>query len=159
MRIRKEISKWNYRIMFKLIFVFAIVLNGFYFLLFYRDQELKQLNISNWVMFGFFYPVLLGSILNNNFRTATLFINDYQSITGFREKLNTKIQNENLAMESDSENQSIYLPTGWLDRMFNSWWGAEKVTVTWGSEITVQGSARKVSILEDILTWNKDFKK
>jgi hypothetical protein len=87
-----------------------------------------------------------------------LYINDYETITDFREKLKLKILAENMELESDDSERTIYKPKNWLFKIFNAWQGSEKLSVGWGTEIVIEGSLKKITIIEDVLTWNKDFK-
>ena len=104
------------------------------------------------------YPVLLSAILNNGFRQGILYINDHEAIADFNNKLKSKILAENMETESDDSARTIYKPKNWLYKIFNAWQGSEKLSVSWGTEIVIEGSLKKITTLEDILTSNKDFK-
>lgn len=157
MRIRKEISKWSVKTFLKLAGILLVIFNLFIFLSAYIDHTVADVNDSFVWMAGVFYPLLLASIATTGFRTGTLYINDYQAIPDFKEKLNAKIVKENMVIESETENQTMYKPGGGYFSLFNAWGGTEKLTANWGEEIILSGSLRKVTALEDILTWNKDF--
>jgi hypothetical protein len=139
--------------------LFLVVFNGFYFLLVYLNDSFDQVNYVNQMVLLVIQPFFLSSILTLNFRTCTLYINDYHTITDFAQKLNSKIIKENMRVESDSEQKTVYYPETRFSKLFNHWRGAEKVTVTWGEELSVHGSGKKISDLEDFLMWNKDFKR
>jgi hypothetical protein len=134
-----------------------VLFNLFIFLAAYIDHNITDLNRSFVWMAGLFYPLLLASIATTGFRTGNLYINDYQVIPDFKEKLKSKIEKENMVIDSETENQTLYKPRGGYFSLFNAWGGTEKLTATWGEEIVLSGSLRKVTALEDILTWNKDF--
>lgn len=157
MRIRKEISKWSVKTFLKVAGLLLVLFNLFIFLAAYIDHNITDLNRSFVWMAGLFYPLLLASIATTGFRTGTLYINDYQVIPDFKEKLKSKIEKENMVIDSETENQTLYKPRGGYFSLFNAWGGTEKLTATWGEEIVLSGSLRKVTALEDILTWNKDF--
>lgn len=157
MRIRKEISKWSVKTFLKVAGLLLVLFNLFIFLAAYIDHNITDLNRSFVWMAGLFYPLLLASIATTGFRTGNLHINDYQAIPDFKEKLKSKIEKENMIIESETENQTLYKPRGGYFSLFNAWGGTEKLTANWGEEIVLSGSLRKVTALEDILTWNKDF--
>lgn len=157
MRIRKEISRWSVKTFLKVAGLLLVLFNLFIFLAAYIDHNITDLNRSFVWMAGLFYPLLLASIATTGFRTGNLYINDYQVIPDFKEKLKSKIEKENMVIDSETENQTLYKPRGGYFSLFNAWGGTEKLTATWGEEIVLSGSLRKVTALEDILTWNKDF--
>lgn len=157
MRIRKEISKWSVKTFLKVAGLLLVLFNLFIFLAAYIDHNITDLNRSFVWMAGLFYPLLLASIATTGFRTGTLYINDYQVIPDFKEKLKSKIEKENMVIDSETENQTLYKPRGGYFSLFNAWGGTEKLTANWSEEIVLSGSLRKVTALEDILTWNKDF--
>jgi hypothetical protein len=158
MRIRKEITKWNIKMFAKVTFALLVLFNSFYLSAATMDQSIEDINPWNWLMMCVLYPILLSAILNNGFRKGILYINDYEAIIDFTSKLKAKILIENMEIESDDSRQTIYKPKNWFFRIFNSWQGSEKLIITWGDEIVIDGSLKKVTVLEDILTWNKDFK-
>lgn len=158
MRIRKEISKWSVKTFLKVAGLLLVLFNLFIFLAAYIDHNITDLNRGFVWMAGLFYPLLLASIATTGFRTGTLYINDYQAIPDFKEKLKSKIEKENMIIESETENQTLYKPRGGYFSLFNAWGGTEKLTANWGEEIVLSGSLRKVTVLEDILTWNNEFK-
>jgi hypothetical protein len=158
MRIRKEITKWNITMFAKVTFVLLVLFNFFYLAAAYMDQSIADINPWNWLMMCVLYPILLSAILNNGFRKGILYINDHEAIADFTNKLKSKILTENMEVESDDSVRTIYKPKNWLYKIFNAWQGSEKLYVSWGTEIVVAGSLKKVNTLEEILTWNKDFK-
>jgi hypothetical protein len=158
MRIRKEIEKWNIVLFLKLSVILLVIFNFFYLFSAYLDNALTDINITNWIILSVFYPVFFASLLTNGFRKGTLFINDYSTISEFTSKIKSKILSENFELELETETKSVYKPIHWYYKLFNGWKGSEKLVVTWGNEIVVYGSLRKISNLEDIVTWNADFK-
>lgn len=158
MRLRKEISKWSVKTFLKLAGILLVIFFGFYLITAWIDGALNDMNLQYILFFCVCYPALLASILTNGFRTGTLYVNDYQSIPDFQKKLKLKILHENMTIESETAEQTVYKPGKGFFSLFNAWKGSEKITATWGEEIVLSGSLRKVSALEDILTWNKDFK-
>jgi len=159
MRIRKEISKWSFKTFAILATILLIIFNLFTLVTAYMDKALNDVNLTHFWVMSVSYPILLASILTTGFRTGSLYINDFSRITDFQSKLKAKILLESMVIESESENQTHYRPTHWFTKLFNSWSGAEKLSVQWGEEVIIRGSLKRVSNLEDILTWNKDFKK
>lgn len=88
----------------------------------------------------------------------TLFINDFQNIDSFEDKLNTSILNKGMSTNQRGDNIAHYVATGWFYKLFNNWDGTETVRVKWGNEVVIEGSSRIVSQVEDSLTWNRVFK-
>ncbi len=158
MRIRKEISKWSIKTFLKLAGILLVLFNLFTFLTAYMDHSVWDVSVGFILMAGIFYPLLLASIATTGFRTGTLYINDYQALPNFKEKLKSRIEKENMVIESETDGQTMYKPKGGYYSFFNAWGSTEKLTATWGDEIVLNGSLRKVTVLEDVLTWNKDFK-
>lgn len=158
MRIRKEISKWSVKTFLKLAGILLVVFNLFIFLSAYMDHSITDVNQSFVWMSGVFYPLLLASIATTGFRTGTLYINDYQAIPDFKEKLKAKIKQENMTVVSETTDQTVYKPGGGYFSLLKAWGGTEMLTATWCEEIVLSGSLRKITVLEDILTWNKEFK-
>lgn len=158
MRIRKEISKWSIKTFLKLAGLLLVIFNLFTLLAAYMDHTVWDVSLNFTLFAGLFYPLMLASILTTSFRTATLYINDYQSMADFKEKLKSKIDKENMAIESETDGRTIYKPRDGYYSLFNAWSGTEKLTATWGDEIVLSGSLRKVTVLEDVLTWNKEFR-
>jgi hypothetical protein len=142
----------------KVTFVLLVLFNFFYLAAAYMDQSIADINPWNWLMMCLLYPTFLSVILNNGFRKGVLFINDHEAITDFTSKLKSKILTENMEVETDDPTRTIYKPKNWFFKIFNAWQGSEKLTANWGTEIVVEGSLKKITMLEDILTWNKDFK-
>ncbi|MBX2955535.1 MAG: hypothetical protein KF846_05235 [Cyclobacteriaceae bacterium] len=158
MRIRKEISKWSIKTFLKLAGLLLVIFNLFTLLAAYMDHSIWDVSLSFTLVAGVFYPVLLASILTTGFRTGTLYINDYQAMVDFQEKLKSKIEKENMVIESEMDNHAVYRPRGGYYSLFNAWGGTEKLTATWDDEIVLSGSLRKVTVVEDVLTWNKEFR-
>lgn len=158
MRIRKEISKWSIKTFLKLAGILLVLFNLFIFLTAYLDHSVWDVSLSFILMAGLFYPLLLASIAATVFRAGTLYINDYHTLPDFKEKLKSKIEKENMVIESEMNSQTMYKPKGGYYSFFDAWGGTEKLTATWADEIILSGSLRKVTVLEDVLTWNKDFK-
>ncbi|MBX2913701.1 MAG: hypothetical protein KF856_00380 [Cyclobacteriaceae bacterium] len=113
--------------------------------------------LGNFVL-GFLQPVLLASVFSFTSRKILLFINDYQNIESFKDKLNQQVLNKGVRADVITDTQSRFVATGWFYRLFNYWGGAETVTVQWGDEVIVSGSSRIVSQVEDSLTWNPAFR-
>lgn len=159
MRIRKEIGPWNFKLFFKIALISFAILNGFIVLLNFLDgQSLFQYSSSNW-MFGLFQPIMLAVIFTNASRRMFLFVNDFQNLESFEEKLNTAILSHGTKIDSSTKSTtSRYVATNWFYRLFNFWGGLETVRVHWGDEIVIEGSQRIVSQIEDSLTWNATFK-
>lgn len=158
MRIRKEISKWSVKTFLKLAGILLLIFNGFYLITAWLDGALDQMNTQYILMFCVFYPVLLALFLTSGFRTSAIFINDYENIPDFKKLLDKKIVEENMIPESHTPDQTLYKPGNSFYKLFNAWGGSEKLTASWGKEIVISGSLRKVSALEDGVRWSEDFK-
>lgn len=63
-----------------------------------------------------------------------------------------------MVLHSETTEQSHYFPKSIFYRAFNNWFHTEEVKVFWGDEIIISGSMRKLNVVEDAFTWNKDFK-
>jgi len=159
MRIRKEISKWSFKTFMKLAIILLLIFNAFTLLSAYLDNSISDMNQTHYWVMSVSYPILLATILTNGFRSGALFINDFNKIPDFQTKLKNKILKENMAVEVENENQITFKPTHWFTKLFQDWSGSEKLSVHFGEEVVLRGSLKRISNLEDILTWNKDFKK
>lgn len=160
MRIRKDISPWNFKVFFIMLGVLLFIYNIFYLLAGYFDGEnffSNQGAVLSWVLMGLINPLIMSSLITSSFRTTQLYINDYQQIPDFATKLDKKIQAENMTL-IETGTRHVYRPNNWFYKLFNSWSGSENVVVTWGDEVLISGSLRKVSAVEDVLTWNADFR-
>lgn len=157
MRIRKEISSWDGKMFFRLTLILFIILNGL--LIFINTMSGQPLFGSqyNWVL-GLLQPILLASVFTATTRKISLFVNDYQNIESFEDKLNKNILSQGTSADQTTENTTRYVATNWFYKLFNYWGGVETVTVTWGNEIVLEGSSRIISQIEDSLTWNAVFK-
>jgi hypothetical protein len=111
----------------------------------------------NWVL-GLLQPILLASVFTATTRKISLFVNDYQNIESFEDKLNKNILSQGTSVDQTTKNTSRYVATSWFYKLFNYWGGVETVTVTWGNEIVLEGSSRIISQVEDSLTWNAMFR-
>ncbi|MBX2895547.1 MAG: hypothetical protein KF763_08890 [Cyclobacteriaceae bacterium] len=158
MRIRKEIAPLQFKIFIRSVLLLLLALNGFIVLLnFLSGKALLEYSLSNWVLGGL-QPILLASVFTYTGRKVLLFVNDYQNIESFKDKLNQQILNKGVRADVTTDTQSRFVATGWFYKLFNYWNGVETVTVQWGNEIIVSGSSRIVSQVEDSLTWNPDFR-
>ena len=158
MRIRKEISPFNTRLFMQAVAILLVLLNGLILVLnLLSGRSFLEYTASNWTL-GLLQPVLLASVFAYHARKVTIFINDYQSIESFTEKLNKVLLDNGVKPERTTNNTTSYIPTGWLYRLFNYWSRTEVVQVYWGDEMIVEGSARLVTQVEDSLTWNAMFR-
>ncbi|MBX2966075.1 MAG: hypothetical protein KF845_08010 [Cyclobacteriaceae bacterium] len=158
MRIRKETSKWSVKTFLKIAVILLIIFNTFYLLTAWLDNALNQMNTNYILMFCILYPVLLAAIGSTSYRTGTLYINDYEAVTDFRKLLEELIRKENMVIETETPDETLYRPVNRFFNLFNAWGGSEKLRASWKKEIVLSGSIRKISAIEDILTWNKTFK-
>lgn len=157
MRIRKEISPWNSKMFIRSALILFVILNGFIVLLNALSGQSLFGSQYNWVL-GLMQPILLASVFTYTSRKICLYVNDYQNIDSFREKLDQNILSQGTTADQTTVNTSRYVGTGWFYKLFNYWGGVEAVTVTWGNEIVLEGSSRIISQVEDSLTWNAAFK-
>jgi len=157
MRIRKEISSWDGKLLIRSALILFVILNGFMVLLNALSGQSLFGSQYNWVL-GLMQPILLASVFTYTSRKICLYVNDYQNIDSFREKLDQNILSQGTTADQTTENNSRYVGTGWFYKLFHYWGGVETVTVTWGNEIVLEGSSRIISQVEDSLTWNAAFK-
>ncbi|MBX2899040.1 MAG: hypothetical protein KF775_05305 [Cyclobacteriaceae bacterium] len=158
MRIRKEVANWNIKLFIKTTLILLVVLNGLLFFINYLSGRPPfEYFMVSWVV-AFLQPVLLASVFAYNARKVLLFVNDYQPIDSFREKLNTVILGNGTQIESADATQTTYIATGWFYRLFSLWGRTEVVRVQWGNQVVVEGQGRLISQIEDSLTWNKMFR-
>jgi hypothetical protein len=158
MRIRKQISPWNVKMFLPIALFVFLLFNALILFLNYLDAKPLLSFSFNWIFSGLVNPFLIASIFTNTFRRTTLFINDYQNIEAFADKLKKSILDKGVAERSSTDTVATYAATGWFYKLFNNWDGSETVTVKWGDEVIIQGSSRIVSQIEDSLTWNAAFK-
>lgn len=156
MRIRKEISPWSGKMFIRLALILFVLLNAVIILLNLSTGK-SSFESYNWVL-GLMQPVLLASVFTYHSRKTSLFVNDYQNIDAFGDKLNKNILSQGTTAEQSNETSSHYTATGWFYKLFNHWGGVETVFVQWGDEIVITGSSRIVSQVQDSLTWNTAFK-
>ncbi len=156
MRIRKEISPWNGKMFTRLALILFLILNGFIVLFNTLNGQALFGSQYNWVL-GLLQPILLASVFTYHGRKISLFVNDYQNIDSFGEKLDKNILSQGTTAVQTTENTTRYVATGWFYKLFNNWGGVETVTVHWGREVVIEGSSRIISQVEDSLTWNAAF--
>jgi len=158
MRIRKEIAPLNSK-MFSYIALIVFVLYSSLMLVAKALDGDPLFAISySWIFSCLIQPVIIGYVFSNASRKLTLFVNDYQNIESFKDKLTQHFLNKGVRADQISETQSRFVATGWFYRLFNYWNGVETVSVHWGNEVVIEGSSRIVSQVEDSLTWNAAFK-
>ncbi len=108
---------------------------------------------------GLFYPLLLSSITATASRNSTITLGDFETIPDFRKKL-LSIATDGFAIIKDEPEITMLKPKSWFYKTFYSWTGSENISIRWtDEEVIIHGSQRKVSSIEDSLTWNKIFKK
>lgn len=156
MRIRKEISPWDGKMFFRLVLILVVILNGLIVLIHWLNGQPLLGSQYNWVL-GLLQPILLASVFTYHGRKISLFINDFQNIDSFREKLDKNIMSQGTSAHLTSDTSSHYVATGWFYRLFHYWGGVETVKVHWGSEVVIEGSSRIISQVEDSLAWNAAF--
>jgi len=161
MRLRKHISNWSIKTFLKIFGFLFLFFNVFYVLAGYVDHKAffnNQEFLFNWLLMGLAYPIFLSLIATTGFRSSTLIIGDFQSNAEFREKL-IAVAIKGYAVIKDSPEETILTSTFWFFKAFNAWRGSENITIRWGPpEITIHGSQRKISSVEDALNWSPQFK-
>jgi hypothetical protein len=158
MRIRKEISPWNGKMFIRITLIVFVIYNGLMLLAKTLDGDALFSLSYTWLFNCIIQPLVFASIFTNASRKMTLFINDFQNIDSFEDKLNTNILNKGMSANQGDDNTAHYVATGWFYKLFNHWDRTETVSVKWGNEVVIKGSSRIVSQVEDSLTWNKAFK-
>lgn len=108
MRIRKEIASWNGKRFIRIALVLFVLLNAVIVLLQLLTGR-PLFDSYNWVL-GVMQPVLLASIFTYSSREATLFINDYQNIESFQDKLNKSITEKGMARQSSTGSLAYFAP-------------------------------------------------
>ena len=161
MRIRKEVEKWSAALFLKLLLVLGILYNTFFLLAGYADggdSLFEPERILFWALNGLLMPLMLSLTLSFSIRNASLFINDFQSITNFQEKLVRHISTGGFTVHQKTTEAIHFIPTSWYYKILKSWFGTENLKLTIGQEIILTGPLKKIATFEDILTWNEDFK-
>lgn len=161
MRTKTQQEKFNWKallltyVLFLIIFVLLKVCVSFF-------NPIKQIDLfwfleqSYWLII---YPMLMASILINNFRKASITIGDFHSIPDFSSKLLQHLEKNKIERVMSTEAEIQYLPTAKFRRLFKNWFDAERLTVSFSPEmIHVTGPVYRISQLDDTLKWNKDFK-
>lgn len=160
MRIRKEIEKWNWRTFAKIFALFFIIYNTFIWLGAWVDQDafIEGSKLLFWVINGVALPLMLALTVSYTTRGGTLFINDFKHIPSFKEKLHWHITKNSFVDVAIEPERWEFKPRSAFYRMMKSWFNSENLVVEVGEEIVVKGPLRKIGSLEDVLTWNADFK-
>ncbi|MCE7862221.1 MAG: hypothetical protein DYG99_01635 [Bacteroidetes bacterium CHB5] len=158
MRIRRETAPLNWKMFVRITLIVFIIFSGLMMVAKALDDE-PLFSISySWVFSCILQPLILGYVYSSASRRLILYVNDYQHIDSFKEKLNQNILNKGVQAERITETESQFVATGWFYKLFNRWNGNETITVQWGDEVVITGSSRIVSQVEDSLTWNPAFK-
>ena len=142
----------------RLTLIVFVIYNGLMLLARTLDGDALFSLSYTWIFNCIIQPLVFASIFTNASRKMTLFINDFQNIDSFEDKLNTSILNKETRANQRDDNTTHYAATGLFFSLFNNWDGTETVSVKWGNEVVIEGSSRIVSQVEDSLTWNKVFK-
>lgn len=161
MRIRKEVSPWNIKPFLIMTSALLIIYNVFFLFSGYFNKD-DFFTFGNafwsWLLLAIANPLILSALITSSFRVATLYVNDYQNIPDFKGKLDKHIQSENMKVIHNEPTLTVYTPKHWFYGMFKAWHGSENLAVHWKEEVVITGALRKVSVMEDKFTWNKDFK-
>ncbi len=124
----------------------------------YKDPFNNRDFLYRWLTMGVFYPLLLSAITTTSSRSLTITLDDFQTIPDFRKKL-LSIATDGFAIIKDEPTLTELKPTSWFYKTLYFWTRSENVTIRWtDDEVVIDGSQRKVSTIEDSLTWNKMFK-
>jgi hypothetical protein len=158
MRVRKEVSPWNVKMFIRLTLIVFVIYNGLMLLAKMLDGDSLFSLSYTWIFNCIIQPLVFASIFTNASRKMTLFINDFQNIDSFEDKLNTNILSKGMNARERADTTSRYVATGWFYKLFNHWDETETVSVKWGNEVVIEGSSRIISQVEDSLTWNPTFK-
>lgn len=158
MRIRKEVAPPNSRMFMGIALIVFVVYSILILLAKVLDGEPLFTISYTWVFTCLIQPLILGYVFSNASRKLTLFVNDYQNIDSFKDRLNQHVLNKGVRADLITETRSLFVATGWFYQLFNHWRGVETVTIDWGDEIVIAGSSRIVSQIEDSLIWNPAFK-
>lgn len=160
MQIRKEIEKWKWKTFMLLLVLFLILYNGFILLSALTDDDpsYQGSQLSFWLLNGMLLPLILSIAITYTIRNATLYISDIGAIQDFTLKLKQHILKKGFIVNRESQKEIHFKPSSWFYRMMRSWFGTEDLKVKYANEITVEGPLRKITEIEDVLTWNQDFK-
>lgn len=152
MRIRKESGPWSWSTFWKYFGITAAIFSIFVVI----DLADHHVSFVTWA-YLVIYPTLFGSMYTHNSRASMLFVNDYQHIGSFEEVLTDKLKREGYGV-IQSGDHTVFFPTRGLRKFSQRWFGSEEISVRWGSEIVISGSAQRLSWVEDVLTWNPAFR-
>jgi hypothetical protein len=160
MQIRKQIEKWRWKTFMLLFALFLILYNGFILLsaLVDDDPSYQGSRVSFWLLNGILLPLILSIAITFTVRNAMLYISDIHTIQDFTPKLKQHILKKGFTLYRESPQEIHFRPSSVFYRMLRSWFGTEDLKVTSADEIVVEGPVRKISEIEDVLTWNQDFK-
>jgi hypothetical protein len=153
MRIRKETTALNWAYFLK---VFGIVAAVYSLVLLLDYVGGNGIRISTWINLAL-YPAMFGSMYAYSQRQVKLLVNDYQNIPEFRANLLRKLEKEGFRLEHQDD-ETVAYPSSGFRKFIQRWFGSEEITITWGNETTISGSLNRISWVEDVLTWNPDFR-
>ncbi|MBL7856113.1 MAG: hypothetical protein JNM57_00375 [Cyclobacteriaceae bacterium] len=162
MRTRKEIERWRWKKWLILFIAFGTVYNLFILLAGYLDGDgmfSSTDRVLFWAMNGLILPLMISITLSFSVRNASLFINDFNDLLNFHDKLLFHITKKGFRIQEQTKTIIHLTPTSWFYKLLKSWFGTEDIYITLADEIVIRGPLKKISDVEDILTWNPDFKK
>lgn len=161
MQRKKETSPFSWKLFLLFFALFFMFYNGFYLLTIIIDKKpIENISLTTWIINGGLMPGVLSLSLAYILRVTSLIIINYNAVPDFRVKLLKHLINQKgIRIETQTEHEIHFKPTAWYNKIVRSWLGTEDLHVIWrDQEVLIKGSARRVSIIEDILTWNQDFK-
>jgi hypothetical protein len=156
-----EQENYNWKALLLAYLFLLVTFTGFKLLIFPFDTD-APLDIiwfmknSYWLLI---YPLFLSSLFIHNLRKAYLTVGNFNAIPDFEAKLYLHIDTFKMAQVKNTATEWQYLPTVKFRKMFNYWFDTERLTISLSKEmIKITGPVYRISQLDDILKWNKDFK-
>jgi len=91
MRIRKEIAPLNSKMFIHIALIVFVIYSGLMLVAKALDGDPLFTISYSWIFSCLIQPVIIGYVFSNASRKLTLFVNDYQNIESFKDKLNQQV--------------------------------------------------------------------
>lgn len=162
MSIQSEREAFNWKAFLLITGLGSLFFGSVHGLLNYFDPEKSKDAIWYWnnLYWIFLYPLLLSSLMINNFRQSRLIITEFNDIVDFNSKLLARIEKFKITTQHTTAGSFVFLPTSKFKKLFTYWFNAERMEmIIEENKIILTGPVYRIAQVEDTLTWNKDFKK